>query len=103
MIEESLLKSGILGKDGFVWWIGRVAHSKYWKNENDAFSKSGIKGGRCKVRIIGYHPFDATLPEKDLPWASVMIDAFTGSGQGGLGQTLNLVGGETCIGFFLDN
>ena len=102
MIEESLLKSGILGKDGFVWWIGRVAHSKYWKNENDAFSKSGIKGGRCKVRIIGYHPFDATLPEKDLPWASVMIDAFTGSGQGGLGQTLNLVGGETCIGFFLD-
>ena len=30
------------------------------------------------------------------------MDAVTGSGQGALGDTINLVGGETAIGFFMD-
>lgn len=102
MIEESLLKSGVLGKDGFTWWIGRVAHPQYWKDINNALSISGEMAQRCKVRIIGYHPWDNTLEEKDLPWAHIMMDPVTGSGQGGLGITNTLVGGETCIGFFLD-
>tara|TARA_B100000482_G_C12390960_1_gene213003 strand:- start:83 stop:208 length:126 start_codon:yes stop_codon:yes gene_type:complete len=25
MIEESLLKSNFVGRDGFIWWIGQVA------------------------------------------------------------------------------
>lgn len=102
MIDESLLKSHFLGKDGFSWWIGRVAHQDYWKNINLANSFKGKTSQRCKVRIIGYHPWDNTLKEEDLPWAQVMMDAITGSGQGTKGDTLNLVGGETAIGFFLD-
>ena len=31
-----------------------------------------------------------------------MMDAVTGSGQGGMGDSLTLVGGETALGFFLD-
>lgn len=102
MIEESLLKSNILGKDGFVWWIGRVAHPQYWRDTNIALSVSGEMAQRCKVRIIGYHPWDSTLKEEDLPWAHILMDPITGSGQGGRGVTNALVGGETCVGFFLD-
>ena len=51
MIEESLLKSCILGKDGFVWWIGRVAHSKYCKNENDAALAESAKAIRESMDI----------------------------------------------------
>jgi hypothetical protein len=101
MIEESLLKSNYIGKDGFNWWIGQVAHSKYWKKAADYFN--GDWNYRCKVRIIGYHPFSGSiLSDNDLPWAQVMIDPAFGSGQGGTGKTLDLKGGETCFGFFLD-
>lgn len=101
MIEESLFKSNYLGKDGFIWWIGQVASPEYWKTE-----ETSIKDGwafRCKVRIVGYHTFDGSvLPDSDLPFAHVMIDPAFGSGQGALGKTLNIVGGETVFGFFLD-
>ena len=100
MIEESLLKSGILGKDGFVWWIGRVAKRDTWFQENLGNAFSGEQGFRCKVRIIGYHPFDDKLSENDLPWAQVMLDA--ASGNAANGSTMLLQGGETCVGFFLD-
>lgn len=102
MLDESLLKSNFIGKDGFIWWIGRVADPRVWKKENIVMSQEESMGQRCKVRIIGYHPFTDELPEKDLPWAQVMMDAVTGSGQGGMGDTLTLVGGETALGFFLD-
>ena len=100
MIEESLLKSGIIGKDGFVWWIGRVAKRDTWFRENLGNAFSGEQGFRCKVRIIGYHPFDDKLKEEDLPWAQVMLDA--ASGNAANGSTMLLQGGETCVGFFLD-
>ena len=102
MITEQLLKSNFSGKDGFSWWIGRVAHPKYWKLKNLANTAAGSSDHRVKVRIIGYHPWDDTLPENDLPWAQVMMDPVAGSGQGSMGDTLNLAGGETAIGFFSD-
>jgi len=102
MIDESLLKSGFAGKDGFSWWIGRVAHQDYWKTTNLALQNLGEMSQRVKVRIVGYHPWDDTLPESELPWAHVAMDAVTGGGQGTRGDTLALVGGETAIGFFLD-
>ena len=102
MITEQLLKSNFSGKDGFSWWIGRVAHPEYWKVENLASGHEGSAAHRVKVRIIGYHPWDDELHESDLPWATVLQDPVTGSGQGAMGDTLSLVGGETAVGFFLD-
>ena len=102
MLTEQLLKTNFSGKDGFSWWIGRVAHPSYWKMQNLASAAAGSASHRVKVRIIGYHPWDDTLPESDLPWANVLMDPVTGSGQGSMGDTLNLVGGETAIGFFSD-
>jgi hypothetical protein len=101
MIDHSLLKTQYAGRDGFIWWIGRVADPRVWRD----LSTDPDEGWsyRCKVRIIGYHPFDGdTLPEKDLPWAHVMASPTMGGGQGGLGESSSMVGGETVFGFFLD-
>jgi hypothetical protein len=62
-----------------------------------------VWAARCKVRIVGHHTFDGNvLPDDDLPWAQIMMDPAFGSGQGGMGATINLKGGETCFGFFID-
>lgn len=109
MIEESLFKVNQIGKDGFIWWLGQVAPYKSWKcdssitNYQDENKASKNWPERCKVRIIGYHPFrKSDLSDDDLPWAHVLMDPAFGSGQGGEGMTHNLMGGETCFGFFLD-
>ena len=102
-MNESLLKSNLLGRDGFVWWIGRVAAPSVWKKDNNTLAVTGGKQQRVKVRIIGYHPWEETeMPENDLPWAEVMQDPQVGSGQGGIGESMSLQGGETAVGFFMD-
>jgi|688.fasta_scaffold03301_35 hypothetical protein len=116
MIEESLLKSNFLGRDGFVWWIGQVAPAAVWRTEKSKFdsgeNKRDDKGNpkigegwayRCKVRIVGYHTFDGDiLPDNDLPWAHVSMSPENGTAQGSVGKTMMIVGGETVYGFFLD-
>ena len=116
MIEESLLKSNFLGRDGFIWWIGQVAPAAVWRNEKSKIdsgeNKRDDKGKpkigdswayRCKVRIVGYHTFDGEiLPDIDLPWAHVSMSPENGTAQGSVGNTMMLVGGETVYGFFLD-
>ena len=103
MLNDSVIKTNIVGRDGFVWWIGRVAAASAWKKQNNTLAVDGKKQQRVKVRIIGYHPWEETeMPENDLPWAEVMQDAQVGSGQGGMGETMSLQGGETALGFFLD-
>lgn len=107
MIEEALLKSNYIGKDGFHWWIGQVANQNSWKDNSQFSEEKGSDGkvwaARCKVRIVGHHTFDGNvLPDDDLPWAQIMMDPAFGSSQGGMGATINLKGGETCFGFFID-
>ena len=65
MIENSLLKTNFLGKDGFRWWIGQVAPEDA---QGDQINQIGNTwGSRVKVRIYGYHPPNETeLSNKDL-------------------------------------
>lgn len=107
MIEESLLKSNYLGKDGFIWWLGQVAPPDVWDTQEKVSIdyQNNIKAWayRCKVRIIGYHTFDRNiLSDNDLPWAHILLSATDGNSQGGLGKTHKIIGGETVFGFFLD-
>ena len=106
MIDESLLKSNFIGKDGFIWWIGQVAPAEVWRTEKSRVDTEVGEGWayRCKVRIIGYHSFDdQKLSNEDLPWAHILTSADSGApGQGGFGKTHGLVGGESVLGFFLD-
>ncbi len=98
-IEESLLKSNFVGRDGFRWWIGQVAPEEA---QGDQINGSGW-GNRYKVRIMGYHPPDIIeLPDNDLPWAQVLIGTTDGSGGASRRRTIRISPGDTVYGFFLD-
>lgn len=101
MIENLLLKSNFLGKDGFRWWIGQIPPSKFW---DLSFSrKPDTWGNRVKVRIMGYHPQNTIeLKDEDLPWATVIIPVTAGSGKAGKAKPIRIAQGDIVIGFFLD-
>ena len=97
-MEESLLKTSFIGRDGFLWWIGQVASETSW-NSN---SKDGGWGVRYKVRIMGYHPpSTAELKDEDLPWAQVMLPPGS-TGGAMIGRTIKFAQGDVVVGFFLD-
>ena len=99
MIEESLLKSNFVGRDGFNWWIGQIAPEKA---QGKQINGAGW-GNRRKVRIMGYHPPSTLeLKDNDLPWAQVLLPPTAGSGKGNKATTVSLSPGDNVFGFFLD-
>ena len=101
MIENNLLKSNFLGRDGFRWWIGQIPPATGWslnfKRDPDAW------GNRVKVRIMGYHPQNTTeLSDKDLPWATVLLATNHGSGKSGTKKKIRVTQGDIVVGFFMD-
>jgi hypothetical protein len=99
MIQESLLKTNFLGRDGFRWWIGQVPpESAHGGQINGAGW-----GNRFKVRIMGYHPYDLTeLPDEDLPWAQCLLPTTSGTGAGNNATSIKISPGDVVFGFFLD-
>ena len=98
---ESNLDIDFTGKDGFDWWFGHVTSDAAWREFHKEF------GYRVKVRIIGRHPAEGEneengVPDKDLPWAHVMMNPIMGLGKGHAGTTMCLQGGETVWGFYAD-
>ena len=101
MIDESLLKSNFVGRDGFRWWIGQIAPEEVQKQLNKD-AKDGW-GNRLKVRIMGYHPYSVVeLPNKDLPWAQVLLSTSDGTGAANYGTNHKVRPGDIVFGFFLD-
>ena len=99
MIDESLLKSNFIGRDGFRWWIGQIPPISTMEGQVDGEGW----GNRFKVRIIGYHPYsEAELPNEDLPWAQCLIPTTAGSGAANVATGVQLQPGDTVLGFFLD-
>ena len=101
MIENNLLKTNFLGKDGFRWWIGQVAPEDA---QGDQINQIGNTwGSRLKVRIYGYHPPNETeLSNEDLPWAQVLLSPQGGSGKANRARSLRISPGDIVMGFFLD-
>ena len=98
-MEQSLLKSNFIGRDGFLWWIGQVAPESAQKKQLD---KEGW-GNRRKVRIMGYHPSnEADLSNDDLPWAQVLLSTSDGSGAGNYATSIKISPGDSVFGFFMD-
>ena len=97
MIDESLLQSNFLGRDGFRWWVGQLPP--------DPFHKQGAEGwgNRYRVRIMGYHPFyESELANDELPWANVLLPTTGGSGKQANAASVALSPGDVVFGFFLD-
>ena len=107
--------AGILeGSDSFTginWWIGQVAPRETWtentllKNDKDV-GVSDRKGdnnvypNRVKVRVVGYH--DRIEDDNELPFASILGNAFMASGYGSGLSVHQLEGGESVLGVWLD-
>ena len=99
MIQESLLKTNFLGRDGFRWWIGQIPQES---SHGGQINGAGW-GNRFKVRIMGYHPYDLTeLPDEDLPWAQCLLPTTAGTGAANHVTTVKVSPGDVVFGFFLD-
>jgi hypothetical protein len=99
MIDESLLKSNFLGRDGFRWWIGQIPPES---SHGGQINGAGW-GNRFKVRIMGYHPYNTVeLSNEDLPWAQCLLPTTSGTGAGNNSTTVKVSPGDTVFGFFLD-
>ena len=110
-MDQALLKTNFVGKDGFRWWIGQIAPDTAQEVQTKGAKKGGRYakteqppfGNRYKVRIMGYHPYNTVeLSDEDLPWATVISPPGHGTGSGGLFKTIRFQQGDTVIGFFLD-
>jgi len=98
-MEESLLKSNFVGRDGFRWWIGQVALKDVWAEQKDGKGW----GNRAKVRIMGYHPANTVeLKDEDLPWAQIVLPMTAGTGGQGSAQKVRVAPGDIVFGFFMD-
>ena len=109
MIEQQgLFKKHFVGRDGFDWWIGQIVKETEWRDNLPGVAQrtnAGIGGfgERYKVRIFGYHTADVnTLPDSQLPWATVMYPVTAGGGGGASWQSCNLTQGTFVFGFFID-
>jgi hypothetical protein len=99
MIDESLLKSNFIGRDGFRWWIGQIPPIESMGQQVEG----GGWGNRFKVRIIGYHPYDINeLPNEELPWAQCLVPTTAGTGAANCSTGVQLQPGDMVLGFFLD-
>lgn len=99
MLDQSLLQSHFIGRDGFRWWIGQIPPISSMGKQIEG----GGWGNRFKVRILGYHPYsEAELPNEDLPWAQCLIPTTAGSGAANVATGVQLQQGDIVLGFFLD-
>ena len=70
MLDQSLIKSNFIGRDGFIWWIGQIQP----EDSLGAQINGGGWGNRFKVRILGYDsPKPSELPEDNVRWAQVLL------------------------------
>lgn len=99
MLDQSLIKSNFIGKDGFIWWIGQIPPEDTHKGQING----GGWGNRYKVRILGYDsPNPSDLTDDDVRWAQVMLPTTAGSGAANQSTSVAISPGDTVFGFFLD-
>ena len=111
-MDQSLIKTNFVGKDGFRWWIGQIAPDPVQAPQTKGAAKTGGRyskdgpppfSNRYKVRIMGYHPYNTVeLSDEDLPWAQVISPPGYGTGSAGLFKTIRFQQGDSVLGFFLD-
>jgi|TARA_R110000822_G_scaffold48453_10_gene127641 hypothetical protein len=91
MREEKTLTHAYYG-DNVRWFVGTVVdHTPPYGYE-----------GRVRVRIHGVHsPKIADIPERDLPWAQVLIPGTEG-GVSGIGRNPQILSGSLVMGIFGD-
>jgi Gp5 N-terminal OB domain len=87
------MSSRFLGREGMVWFLGVV------EDRDDP-----LKLGRVRVRVKDiYSSNKALVPTNELPWATVIMPAYSPSfNKVGISPT-GLIVGSTVVGFFFDS
>jgi hypothetical protein len=99
MLDQSLIKSNFIGRDGFIWWIGQIQP----EDSLGAQINGGGWGNRFKVRILGYDAKEASkLSEDNVRWAQVMLSPTDGSGAANQFTSVSISPCDMVFGFFLD-
>jgi hypothetical protein len=99
MLDQSLIKSNFVGRDGFIWWIGQIQP----EDSLGAQINGGGWGNRFKVRILGYDSSKSSeLSEDNVRWAQVMLPTTAGSGAANQFTSVAISPGDMVFGFFLD-
>lgn len=99
MLDQSLVKSNFIGRDGFIWWIGQIPPED---SHHGQINGAGW-GNRYKVRILGYDsPKTSDLKNDDVRWAQVMLPTTAGSGAANQSTSVAISPGDIVFGFFLD-
>ena len=108
-MSDVLNNPGYYGADGKTWpWIGQVADDSTWRDNILAGNFKSAKtipawGRRVKVRIMGVHDQEQeTIPDDQLPWATIEYPTTAGSGGANAFQTVNIRQGMFVTGYFLD-
>ena len=109
MAEGVLTNQGFYGADGRQWpFIGQVADDSTWRDNTLPGKFKSAKtipgwGRRVKLRIMGVHDQEQeTIPDDQLPWATIEYPTTAGSGGANAFQTVNIRQGMFVTGYFLD-
>jgi len=98
-LDQSLIKSNFIGRDGFIWWIGQIQP----EDSLGAQINGGGWGNRFKVRILGYDSKESSkLSENNVRWAQVMLSPTDGSGAANQFTSVSISPCDMVFGFFLD-
>lgn len=96
----------IPGVEALYWWVGQVVDKSHWEKETTGklHTAEQTKGENYsyKVRIIGRHDPEKTVPDKDLFTATVLLPVTAGSGHGGSIQSPNIKQGTFVVGYYKD-
>jgi hypothetical protein len=96
----------IPGVSTAYWWVGQVVDETNWQKSSlgKLHNPSEVKGDNFsyKVRIIGRHDPNKTVPDNQLFTASVLLPTTAGSGHAGSVQTPNIRQGAFVSGFYKD-
>ena len=108
MLDQSIIKTHSIGRDGYIWWVGQIASEDSWKENKPSSprpSNEDIRGfgERYRVAIIGYSPYDTQeVTDEELQWAYVEYPVTAGGGGRSSSQSANLAQGDCVRGYFLD-
>lgn len=89
--------------------INRTIPTQFYGDDNRWFVATVVNTippvsleGRIKIRIHGVHNlYTGEIPEKDLPWAQVVLPTTEG-GSSGIGKSVGIVPGSFVFGVFMD-
>ena len=104
---SGLYNPGFVGSQ-FHWWLGQVADSRSWRDnqpKSHFLSKMIFRVGVIDIKLESWASMMlVVLPYHlmQLPWAQVMYPITAGGGQGGSFQTPGIKQGNFVFGFFLD-